>query len=293
MRTTIKNEFIEIAVNSYGAELTSIKTVKDSLEYLWQVDEKYLLRQNPTFFPIIGAMPDDKYKFEGQIYEMKKHGFVRFHDFELVSKGIDELVYRFGYTEESLKQYPFKFELLIKYKLEGNTLRQSFQVNNLDIKTMLFALGAHPGFRCPLYKGEQMKDYYLLFEKPESIKKWVLNQAEEMLTGETKEFMNGEREKPLYHSMFPNGQPSILENTASKCVELRNRVNGRVIRVGFEGFPNLVIMSPKNDAPLICIEPWHGLPQTKGDPIDLETKKGMQKLASGGTYECGLTIPVE
>jgi galactose mutarotase-like enzyme len=293
MRTSLKNDLIEIIVDSYGAELTSLKTVKDSLEYLWQKDENYWNRQNPTFFPIIGAMPNDRYQYEGQLYEMKKHGFVRWYEFELVSDEADELVYRWGYSEESLQQYPFKFEFFIKYKLESNTLRQSFQINNLDTKAMPFALGAHPGFNCPLNKGEQMKDYYLLFEKSEKLNRLVLNQEEEMLTGETKEFLNDEREKALYHSMFPNGEPKILKNTASKWVELRSRVNERAIRIGFEKFPNLVIWSAKNDAPFVCLEPWHGIPQTKGDPIDLETKKGMQMLAPGGSYECGFTITVE
>jgi galactose mutarotase-like enzyme len=41
MLTSIKNDLIEIAVDTYGAELTSLKTVKDSLEFLWQKDDKY------------------------------------------------------------------------------------------------------------------------------------------------------------------------------------------------------------------------------------------------------------
>jgi hypothetical protein len=34
MLSSIKNDLIEIVVDTYGAELTSIKTVKDSLEFL-------------------------------------------------------------------------------------------------------------------------------------------------------------------------------------------------------------------------------------------------------------------
>jgi galactose mutarotase-like enzyme len=92
MLSSIKNDLIEIVVDTYGAELTSIKTVKDSLEFLWQKDAKYWTRQNPIFFPIIGGLPDDRYQFEGQTYEMKKHGFVRWCEFTPLPGGAQDRI---------------------------------------------------------------------------------------------------------------------------------------------------------------------------------------------------------
>jgi galactose mutarotase-like enzyme len=291
MLTSIKNELIEIAVDTYGAELTSLKTVKDSLEFLWQKDSNYWARQAPPLFPIVGGLPDGHYQLGGQTYEMKLHGFVRWCEFTPVPSGPEELVYRLGYSEESLRQYPFKFELLVKYKLEANTLRQSFCVNNLDQKPLLFSVGSHPGFRCPLYEGEQMEDYYLLFEKPERLNR--LLESGGLLTGETKEFLDGARGKALSHSLFPDGELTILEKPASQWLEIRSRVNERMIRIEFAEFPYLGIWSAKNDAPFVCIEPWLGIHSTKGDSPDFEIKKGLQKLAPGESLECGFTVTVE
>jgi galactose mutarotase-like enzyme len=291
MLTSIKNDQIEIAVDTYGAELTSIKTVKDGMEFLWQKDDKYWARQAPPLFPIVGGLPDGRYQYEGQTYEMKLHGFVRWCEFTPVSSGPAELVYRLGYSEETLRQYPFKFELLVKYTLEANTLRQSFVVNNRDDKSLFFSVGSHPGFRCPLHEGEKMEDYYLLFEKPERLNRLLENGG--LLTGETKAFLDGEREKALSHSLFPDGELTILKEPASKWLEIRSRVNDRVVRIGFEEFPYLGIWSAKNNAPFVCIEPWLGIHSTKGDSPDFETKKGLQKAAPGESFECGFTITVE
>jgi galactose mutarotase-like enzyme len=290
MLTSIKNDLIEIAVDTYGAELTSIKTVKDSLEFLWQKDDNYWARQAPPLFPIVGGLPDDHYQLGGQTYEMKLHGFARWCEFTLISSGSEELGYCLGDSEESLRQYPFKFEFMVKYKLEANTLRQSFQLNNLDQKTMLFSVGSHPGFRCPLYEGEKMEDYYLLFEKPERIRSLV--ELRGLLTGETKAFLYGEREKPLSHSMFGTGELTILKEPASKWLELRSRVNERRLRIEFEEFSYIGLWS-KNNAPFVCIEPWLGIHSTMGDLLDFETKIGLQKVAPGESFECGFTVTVE
>jgi galactose mutarotase-like enzyme len=291
MLTSIKNDQIEIAVDTYGAELTSIKTVKDSLEFLWQKDDNYWARQAPPLFPIVGGLPDGCYQLESQTYEMKLHGFARWCEFTLVRSGPAELVYRLRYSEETLCQYPFKFELLVKYALKGNTLRQSFCVNNLDEKPLLFSMGSHPGFRCPLYEGEKMEDYYLWFEKPERLNRLLENGG--LLTGETKEFLDDAHEKALSHSLFPDGELTILEKLASKWIEIRSRVNDRVIRVGFEEFPYLGIWSAKNDAPFICIEPWLGIHSTRGESSNFETKQGLQKVAPGESFECAFSITVE
>jgi galactose mutarotase-like enzyme len=291
MITSIKNNQIEIAVDTYGAELTSIKTVKDTMEFLWQKDSNYWARQAPPLFPIVGGLPDGRYQLGDQTYEMKLHGFARWCEFTPVPSGPAELVYRLGYSEETLRQYPFKFEFLIKYTLEANTIRQSFCVNNLDQKPLLFSVGSHPGFRCPLYEGEQMEDYYLLFEKLERLNRLLENGG--LLTGETKVFLDGERKKALSHSLFPDGELTILEKMASRWLEIRSRVNDRVIRVGFEEFPYLGIWSAKNDAPFVCIEPWRGIHSTRGESSDFETKKGLQRVAPGESFECGFSITVE
>jgi len=37
----IENEYLSIEIKTFGAELTSVKSIKDKCEVLWQGDEKY------------------------------------------------------------------------------------------------------------------------------------------------------------------------------------------------------------------------------------------------------------
>jgi galactose mutarotase-like enzyme len=269
--------------------MTSIKAKKDGMEFLWQGDSKYWKGQSIILFPIIGGIPDGKYIYEGQMYEMNPHGFARNEEYELVVKSQTELVYKLVSSEKTLAQYPFHFEFFVTYKLEGNKLKHGFIVNNQDTADMLFSVGAHPGFNCPLYPNETMEDYRLVFEKPENLKKRIKKGS--LLSGETALFMAGEREKALSHSLFYDGA-AILDHVASNWLEIKSSKNNRVIRVEFEGFPYLGIWSAANDGPFICIEPWFGVDSTQGDSYELTKKEGLVKLSSGGRFSCEYTIAI-
>ena len=41
---------------------------------------------------------------------------------------------------------------------------------------------------------------------------------------------------------------------------------------------------PKSSAPYVCIEPWHGIPSTKGIIDDFKTKQQMIKLGTNEEY---------
>ena len=53
----------------------------------------------------------------------------------------------------------------------------------------------------------------------------------------------------------------------------------------FAGFPYLGIWTMPN-APYVCIEPWYGLPSTKGQDADLKTKEGILSLEPEKTFQC-------
>lgn len=290
MIDTIDNGIIGIKVKRHGAELTSIKNMSSGLEYLWQGDEKYWRGQSYNLFPLIGGVPNDTYLLNGNGYNIKSHGFARNSEFELFSKAAGKLIYRLEASEDLLRQYPYKFELFISYELDGNILRHGFRVNNLDNSEMLFSVGGHPGFNCPLYENESMDDYKLVFETEETA--YTRRKADGFLTGEKKLFLNNESEKQLTHSMFYDG-PIILQYLKSNWVEIRNLKNNHITRVNFKGFPYLGIWSSQNDGPFVCIEPWYGVDSTVGDSPDFTGKEGLQRLKAGDSFECEYRIIFE
>jgi Galactose mutarotase and related enzymes len=286
----IKNNKLQIGVKRLGAELTSIKTVEDNLEFLWQGDKKYWGGQAYILFPIIGGLPDNKYELDGKTYEMKSHGFARGSEFELFEKSEDRIVYRLKYSEDTLKQYPFRFDFFVSYTIKDNILYEGFKVVNLDEKEMLFSVGGHPGFNCPLYENEKMEDYWIAFEKSETLQSRI--KKEGLLNGEKVYFMEKENKKLLEHSLFYAGA-AILDGVQSEWLELRNSKNNRVIRVDFSGFTYLGIWSSANDGPYVCIEPWYGIDSTKGESYDLTKKEGLQRLQAGGCFERAFSITIK
>ena len=78
MEYTLKNDFLEVKINSFGSELTSIKDLKTNEEYVWQKDPKFWTKSSPVLFPFVGAIKDNRYSYNGKTYEFsKKHGFAR------------------------------------------------------------------------------------------------------------------------------------------------------------------------------------------------------------------------
>jgi galactose mutarotase-like enzyme len=287
MIDSIKNEILEIKVKRLGAELTSIKNINIGLEYLWQGDENFWRGQSYNLFPIIGGIPNDTYELNGDAYNMKPHGFARNSEFELYSKEPERLVYRLGYSDATLARYPYKFELFVIYEIKDNTLRHSYIIKNLSKSEMLFSVGAHPGFNCPLLENETMEDYSIVFETEETCYRRL--KVNGLLSGEKSLFLDNQKEIKLRHNLFHEGA-AILDDYKSNWLEIRNYKNNHVIRVEFRGFPYLGIWSSQNDGPFVCIEPWYGVDSTVGDSPELTKKEGLQKLAYEDSFECGYSI---
>jgi len=279
----IKNGQMEVRIKSKGAELTSIHSSTENLEYLWQGDPVWWSGQSTVLFPIIGGLPGNGYQYEGKTWNLDPHGFARKSEFDVVEQSEEKLVLHMKESKESLEQYPFMFDLLVHHELKNNVLVQGMSVMNRGDQVMPFSLGAHPGFNCPLLPGELMDDYWIEFEQKETLERRL--KAAGMLTGETVPFLNNANIKPLSHSIFKN-DAVILKNFHSNWLEIHNKKNKHVIRVEFPGFTDLGIWSAANDGPFVCIEPWFGVDSTHGDSQELMKKEGLIWLDPGKTFDC-------
>ena len=79
MLYTISNNRITVQIDSWGAQIMSLKTA-DQVEYLWQGDEAYWRNRAPVLFPFVGRLAGGKYLHNGTQYHVGLHGFAR--DFE-------------------------------------------------------------------------------------------------------------------------------------------------------------------------------------------------------------------
>ncbi|MFD2246118.1 aldose 1-epimerase family protein [Pontibacter ruber] len=286
----IENDNFKVGVESKGAELHHFIKKDENLELIWQADPAIWGSHAPNLFPIVGELPDQQYTFQDKTYQMKRHGFARHKEFKVVDNEKDKVVFELNYDDETLEQFPFKFALLVAYKLEGNRLGVSYLVRNEDDKAMYFSVGGHPGFNVPFYPGENYDDYYLEFENRETVSRYLLNDAG-LLNGDTERVLENTHLLPLRHSYFEK-DAIVLKDLTSEKVTLGSRTNPLRIEVSFPGFPFLGIWAKPGPSPYLCIEPWCGIAGRAGESGKLEEKEGINMLGPKLSFERTFTITI-
>lgn len=282
---------LKIQTKKSGAELTSVQY--NGKEMLFQgakvLDSNgniYWKRQAPILFPIVGQLKNSQTQIEGEIYEMSQHGFARDMDFEEISKTENEHHYMLKCNEETLKKYPYKFELHVIYEIIGDTLTVTYKVKNIDDKTIYFGLGGHPAFNCDYSNGE----YEIVFSENED--KIVFLKFKNGLI-DTEKAQNILQDNKIYlkEDTFDN-DAVIMKNLKSNKVILQNHeTNQKILELDFTGFPYLALWSKKG-APFVCIEPW----QNTADRIDstqiYKDKEGIIELPKDKEYKCEFKIKI-
>ncbi len=287
----IKNKQFEVSVEEVGAELCSIKSLISGKEYIWQADPDVWAAHAPNLFPIIGSLKGDAFIYKGQEYACPKHGFFRKNDkVSLIEKTETSLNFGLSYSDETLKVYPFKFEFRIKYTLEVNTLRVEHTAMNLGDEDMLFSVGRHPAFTCPLNDGESYDDYYLEFEKAETAQTWHV-QKDGLIGLKPRPFFDESNRINLHPHLFDD-DALVFKNLNSSQVSLKSHKSAQVLSVLFNDFPNLGIWAKPN-ADYVCLEPWIGIADSVDSDRNFETKEGLRKLAAGTDFSATYSITIE
>ena len=287
---TIQNSKLTVVVSPQGAELQSIKGQQDNLEYLWQGNPAHWGKRSPVLFPIVGALKEDTYHFEGNTYRLPRHGLARTRKFELVQNSPQQLTYELKADDETALIYPFDFRLRIDYLLIENTLRVSYNVLNLSSSAdCWFSIGAHPAFNCPLLPDSKRSDYDLVFDISQTLDTELLDDVG-LRSGKKKRVITEEKTLPISDNLFDD-DALIFSNMKSKSLSLAK--DGRqLLKVEFDDFDHLGIWSASSKAPFICIEPWLGIADHIDHDQDLKQKEGIVRLAAGSekTYSFDITI---
>lgn len=262
-----ENESFILGVKEMGAELTSLKSKKTGIEYIWNGNTDIWYGQSPILFPVIGRMLDDKYRLDGKEYTMPKHGLVRKKPFKLIDKADDSLTFSQCSDEESFASYPYAFELQVKFQLTADGLSVTHTVFNKNSKLMYYSFGAHPAFNCKI--GD-----YLEFENDEKLLTERIDHDSILIE---EKFPVDIKDKKLYltETLFCD-DALILSGYTSKHISLKSKDHGRVIKFNFDS-PLLGIWAKPN-APYVCIEPWWGVNDNYDKKADLSQKRAIMSL---------------
>jgi galactose mutarotase-like enzyme len=262
---------VEIMINPLGAEIQQLKHATHG-NVLWQKNDQIWNRFAPILFPIVGRLINDQYTLNDQSYTMRQHGFARDQVFQVIEHSEDSITLRLTDNEQTLAQYPFRFELLVKYTLYQDKLEIEHRVTNLDVKELYYSLGGHPGFHIE----GKFSAYYLDFGSDYAVQQHLI--TGNYYNGKTKEIQLS-RKFELSDDLFTS-DAIVIKQPPFQSIGF-GKINGpKLLSLHCDTWTAVGLWT-KPGAPFFCIEPWWGWADALDSSGNIKEKEGIMSLASG------------
>lgn len=192
----------------------------------------------PILFPICGNLPQDQFIDNGQNYQLKQHGFARDLPWEVIgqqTKTNARLDLRLSHNDATLAAFPYEFELVFSYQLQGHKLRLEQRIANLGDRRMPFSLGLHPYFYCREKNALHLEipaDHYL-------------------------DQKNGQ--SSVYGGSLDLCQPELdlaFTQIKQKQTAFRDTARNLKVEISFSDLYQTLVFWTVKDKDYICLEPW-------------------------------------
>ena len=279
----IRNDSLTAIVDEYGAQLVSERD-GDGYEYIWTAEEVWK-RHATVLFPFVCNTRSKKYTVNGKEYSLSNHGFARDSVFEVTDYGDTYVEMTLRSSDETRAVYPYDFTFVVKYSLDGSTVRCSFGVR-CDGEDMFFFVGGHPGFNVPFASDKDGKftDYEVVYEYPETIVQH-LAQGDVTVADNTDVI-------PVTRELFRN-DVFLKDKPASSWVALRDRKTGKMVTVHYDKAGTIAVWSPYDErGTFICLEPWAQTPVYDCDTEELTLMPHAHHLSRNEEYVFGFDIGI-
>ncbi len=280
----IKNNSLSISVNSFGAELCSVKGT-DGTEYIWQAQKDIWPRYAPVLFPIVGKLNDNKYRLEEVQYNLSQHGFARDMEFICVEETTDVLEFELLPNEETFSKYPFHFSLRIRYELNNTSIRIIYIVLNPNNTVLPFSIGAHPGFI-----SKPLNEYHLEFSNKQTLIAQKLKDG--LVSDETYTIATKNGILDLSAELFAN-DALVFKNTQIEELTLASKSSDRKVKMQCKGWPYFGIWTKKGCNDFVCLEPWYGVADKPGFKADISEKEGIIDLEPHKSFTASYSVSFE
>lgn len=286
------SEIQNIQVSTHGAELTSL--VAGGREYLWQGDPQYWGRRAPILFPIVGRLANDTLCINGTRYQMKQHGFARDAEFEQL---LERPVIMRMLRKQPITNYPYDFNLQVRYAISGNTLKVDWEVTNNGDCMMHFQIGAHPSFMLSEYDARDDVHGYIQFYDTEGkvVSPMVihyLGDGVRQTYGSIKALLNEQSVLALTNSTFAD-DALLFEGRQVASASLFDKAGHRVLTVRCPQADAFGLWAPnKRGCPFVCIEPWCGIADKKDFNGDISERDCIHSIKPNETYTFSYSITI-
>lgn len=289
MKYQIENNFLSVTLTDAGAELLSAVGKHSHHEYIWQGSVKNWDRHAPVLFPIVGKLKHNSYLYQGRDYTMPQHGFARDSKFAVSYQRPDSISFVLRDNVQTLKMYPFHFELTINYTLLNDLLEINFHVRNLDTKEMLFSIGGHPGFNVPVSAGISKEDFYFKFQ-PSNARIRIPYRGK-LLDWDQRYLASTNSLLGLRDSLFANDALIYQMRGHDNKLSIRTDSSDFHINVWSRNAPFMGIWSPfPKVADFVCVECLWGIADTTDCDGNLEDKRGINALKPEQEFNTGYSI---
>jgi len=290
MLYTLENGNFQLTASDHGGELHSLYSKKTNTEYLWQGNPNYWKYHAPLLFPIVGRCLNNQYRVNEKTYELPQHGLARTSEFTLIKQGPQTLTFELKSSPVSLTVYPFEFIFQITYTLQDYGVKTTLNIKNPVSEQLLFSVGAHPAFMCPIDPADDLDDCFLEFSETETASIIPLSDKG-FLTHQHTPYLIDTKKLALHKDLFEN-DALIFDTLKSSTVSLKSKHSAKSLTMDFHEFPFFGIWAPKNGAPFLCLEPWHGHADYDDFTGDLKTKAGILSLPQNKEFTCGFTVTI-
>jgi galactose mutarotase-like enzyme len=223
----------------------------------------------PILFPICGNLPDNAYTYQGESYTLKQHGFARDLPWDVTDQVTQNMV---GITlvlnsnDQTRAVYPFDFQLIFTYRLQGNSLEIHQRYVNHSAEAMPFSTGLHPYF--------QVSDKtQLQFEIPSS---QFQNQRDKSVQSFSGQF---DFELDEIDASFRE-----LSSQSAAVTDLGQQTQ---LKIDYSSAYSMLVFWTVKGKDFYCLEPWSA-PRNA-----LNTGDRLIHLASGETLETFVQLTVE
>ncbi len=282
----LQNSSFKLSVKSAGAELCSWFSLTLNKELLWQAKPDVWARHAPVLFPIVGKLKENSYQYNGRHYNLPQHGFARDMDFQLIGQEAHSLMFELRENEQSIPHFPFPFNLKITYQLLEQGFACEYHVKNTGNAEMLFSIGAHPGFVCPVLEGEAFEDYVLFFPQDESIERSIIEGG--LIAQQTRKLPLQNNNLPLSKELFKE-DALVLKKLESDFIILKSEKIQ--LKFSWNNMPYFGIWTkPGTNPQFLCLEPWAGIADSTLSTGNIREKEGIICLESEQSYTCGFKM---
>ena len=281
---TLKNNHLTVAIDTMGAELTSVMN-RDDYEYIWNGAE--WLDHAPILFPTCGKLKDGKYTSCGREYKMISHGFTRRTEFKIAESTHNSISLTLEPNDDIRAVYPFDFKLTASYKLDENKVYASFKVENTGKHILPYMLGWHPGF--VLDGNAPINSFYVDFGEKTSLTRYTLQNGPFINPFYTSYSLNDGKYYLDEEEIYSND--TMIFKDVPSAVTLRGEGTDRSITLTYSNnLPYFCIWkAPYTNARFICLEPWSDLPSDGETPENFDSRQ-MSRLSAGMSADYNYSV---